>query len=49
MFMSVVQNEGAQRFVMISNSRVGSWIPEWSPLYGYYNGKERAEAAVGAR
>lgn len=40
---------GAERFVFISNSRVGSYVPTWAPLYGYYNGKERAEAAVVAR
>lgn len=40
---------GAERFVFISNSRVGSYVPTWAPLYGYYHGKERAEAAVVAR
>lgn len=43
------QKAGAERFVFVSNSRVGSHIPSWSPMYGYYNGKERAEAAVAAR
>uniref|UniRef100_K3WUB7 NAD(P)-binding domain-containing protein n=1 Tax=Globisporangium ultimum (strain ATCC 200006 / CBS 805.95 / DAOM BR144) TaxID=431595 RepID=K3WUB7_GLOUD len=43
------QKAGAERFVFISNSRVGSYVPTWAPLYGYYNGKERAEAAVLAR
>lgn len=37
---------GVERFVFISNSRVGSYIPTWAPLYGYYHGKERAEAAT---
>nr|CCA15162.1 conserved hypothetical protein [Albugo laibachii Nc14] len=37
---------GIQRFVFISNSKVGSFIPSWSPLYGYYHGKERAEASI---
>ncbi|ETV98453.1 hypothetical protein H310_08601 [Aphanomyces invadans] len=39
---------GTERFVFISESRVGSNIPKWAPLYGYFNGKERAEAAVRA-
>ncbi|RLN66988.1 hypothetical protein BBJ29_006912 [Phytophthora kernoviae] len=43
------QKAGAERFVFVSNSRVGSYIPTWMPMYGYYNGKERAEAAVQAR
>lgn len=43
------QKAGVERFVFISNSRVGSYVPSWMPLYGYYNGKERAEAAVQAR
>ncbi|OQR80575.1 hypothetical protein THRCLA_11986, partial [Thraustotheca clavata] len=37
---------GVERFVFISESRVGSNIPTWAPLYGYFNGKERAETAV---
>ncbi|KAJ0398611.1 hypothetical protein ATCC90586_007984 [Pythium insidiosum] len=37
---------GVERFVFVSNSRVGSCIPSWAPLYGYYNGKERAETAL---
>ncbi|TMW64833.1 hypothetical protein Poli38472_009000 [Pythium oligandrum] len=40
------QKAGAERFVFVSNSRVGSYVPTWAPLYGYYHGKERAEAAV---
>ncbi|ETV98455.1 hypothetical protein, variant 3 [Aphanomyces invadans] len=40
---------GTERFVFISESRVGSNIPKWAPLYGYFNGKERAEAAVRAQ
>ncbi|DBA04980.1 TPA: hypothetical protein N0F65_006982 [Lagenidium giganteum] len=43
------QKAGVERFVFISNSRVGSNIPSWAPLQGYYSGKERAEAAVRAR
>ncbi|CAK4662112.1 hypothetical protein LEN26_006522 [Aphanomyces euteiches] len=39
---------GTERFVFISESRVGANIPTWAPLYGYFNGKARAEAAVAA-
>lgn len=40
---------GVERFVFVSHSRVGSGFPSWLPMYGYFNGKERAEAAVLAR
>eukprot|EP00644_Phytophthora_capsici_P018518 jgi/Phyca11/130737/e_gw1.97.116.1 len=43
------QKAGAERFVFVSNSRVGSYFPSWLPMHGYYHGKERAEAAVQAR
>ena len=43
------QKAGVKRFVFVSNSRVGSYNPPWLPLYGYYHGKERAEAVVQAR
>ncbi|POM66716.1 NAD dependent epimerase/dehydratase [Phytophthora palmivora] len=43
------QKAGAERFVFVSNSRVGSYCPSWMPMYGYYHGKERAERAVQAR
>ncbi|KAL7687308.1 putative NAD(P)-binding domain, NAD(P)-binding domain superfamily [Plasmopara halstedii] len=43
------QKAGVDRFVFVSNSRVGSWYPSWLPIYGYYHGKERAEAAVRER
>ncbi|RLN88441.1 hypothetical protein BBJ28_00007613 [Nothophytophthora sp. Chile5] len=43
------QKAGVERFVFVSNSRVGSYFPSWLPMHGYYNGKERAEAAVMAR
>ncbi|KAJ8566678.1 hypothetical protein ON010_g6444 [Phytophthora cinnamomi] len=43
------QKAGVERFVFVSNSRVGSYYPSWLPMHGYYNGKERAEAAVQAR
>ncbi|OQR89665.1 hypothetical protein ACHHYP_06129 [Achlya hypogyna] len=39
---------GVDRFVFVSESRVGSDIPTWAPLYGYFDGKARAEAAVTA-
>uniref|UniRef100_A0AAV1TFZ9 NAD(P)-binding domain-containing protein n=1 Tax=Peronospora matthiolae TaxID=2874970 RepID=A0AAV1TFZ9_9STRA len=42
------QKSGVERFVFVSNSRVGSCYPSWLPLYGYYHGKERAEAVVQA-
>ncbi|TDH68907.1 hypothetical protein CCR75_000325 [Bremia lactucae] len=40
------QKAGVERFVFVSNSRVRSGYPSWLPLYGYYHGKERAEAAI---
>jgi hypothetical protein len=48
-------HEKVARFVFISESHVGSrWMshdrmPPWAPLYGYFIGKERAEAAVMAQ
>ncbi|CAI5722845.1 unnamed protein product [Peronospora effusa] len=47
--VQAAQKAGVERFVFVSNSRVGSYNPPWQPLYGYYHGKERAEAAVHAR
>ncbi|KAG3018964.1 hypothetical protein PC128_g15322 [Phytophthora cactorum] len=43
------QKAGAERFVFVSNSRVGSYYPSWLPMYGYYHGKQRAETAVKSR
>lgn len=43
------QKAGVERFVFVSNSRVGTRLVSWLPLYGYYHGKERAEAAVRTR
>ncbi|KAF4141029.1 NAD(P)H-binding [Phytophthora infestans] len=43
------QKAGAERFVFVSNSRVGSYYPSWLPMYGYYHGKQRAEKAVQSR
>ncbi|KAF1774885.1 NAD(P)-binding domain [Phytophthora cactorum] len=40
------QKAGAERFVFVSNSRVGSYYPSWLPMYGYYHGKQRAETAM---
>ncbi|KAF0684654.1 Aste57867_23374 [Aphanomyces stellatus] len=42
------KDAGTKRFVFISESRVGSQIPTWAPMYGYFHGKERAENAVAA-
>ena len=38
---------GVKKFIFISSNRVGSLqLPKWAPMYGYYHGKERAEASV---
>ncbi|KAI9911670.1 hypothetical protein PsorP6_009151 [Peronosclerospora sorghi] len=47
--VQAAQRAGVKRFAFVSNSRVGSYYPSWMPLYGYYHGKERAEAALLAR
>ncbi|CAI5713683.1 unnamed protein product [Peronospora destructor] len=47
--VQAAQKAGVERFVFVSNSRVATYNPPWQPLYGYYHGKERAEAAVHAR
>jgi len=40
------KSSGVERFVFISSSRVGTDIPKWAPLQGYFHGKLRAEGSV---